>query len=722
MNTSFRLKPFPTILSFTTFLLAFALLADDQTGNASGLTELDEHTVHAESLENESILPLAYDATGVFPNSTNIAKLPRAVIMLPGQLSRDLNIDSYDTLYRVGAGTQRPNYLGIAGTPYLRGDDAGLYFNGMPRAYQLLAFPRSFNSVDGQIIVKGLAPAHLGASPAGGYVNQIAKRPDGEADRASVAIGSYSHYAGSLDVSQSTEAWGQQWKTLLSVSGQESERFFRDARDDRRSVFIAMETNWNARISTYSAAEFYQWRGNENPGWNRLTQALIDRGEYIAGEPAVSAWTATLEPDEVLIAPEDEARADNFLYYLETQWQSERERTFSHKLLLETFDADKHSPSNDYAFSGEQLLVGSRLMIEQHIAETSYPTDLAWGTDMQFIQFDERFAFSNALDSVAIQDISHRVGTSGPGAFNSISQGDVFQLGAFLSARTRWTDRLSTFVSARADATRFDAEAVNSTRGQKNAYQIGFAPVLQLNQAHNLYLSIQHGSATIPGEGGAITSERNFGESELYEIGMKSTLFDGELFNTLALYYWDKDAFDSRTGANERFRAQGFEWELTYQPSKRFYVLGAFTAQRTWRRGGPPARLGAFNPNTNPTHTFLPEGSALPNNPDAVVPGTPEVQFKFFAVAETPNGMRLGGGPLWSDGFWTSYDRLFRAPSSLVWNGFASYSHETWTLRLDVENITNERYFTGSDPNYFGNALITPAPGRLLELSLSRKF
>lgn len=710
----FRLKPF--VSPSLSVLLAVALYAQSD----ESVTKLDAYTLTSIPQTQASALPTDYAASGAYAQADHVMDIPRALTLVPSGQVRDLGIEDYADLSKIGAGTQRPNYLGIAGTPYLRGDDAGLFFSGMRRAYQLLAFPQSFNSTAEHVIVKGPAPAHMGTTQAGGYVNQIAKRPNASEQSMVLEYGSYDHMAASIDTS-GTSTWGEHaMEYRFSLHGQDANSYYRNVEDKRRSFYAAMETLLNERTELFTAFELYQWEGNENPGWNRVTQSLIDNGTYQTGEPA-TATTVQLNPQKVLVAPEDIAKATDFFGYMELRIQSDAERTLTHQVFMEHFDADKRSPSNDYAFSAKAWVVENKLTLEQTFDQTRFPTQLNTGLSLRFNQVDERFAFSGATDSVAIEDINMPVGNTGPSAWNNINHGDYVQTALFASARTQWSDRFETFTGLRIEATRFDTEAVDNVRGQKNYYHAELSPLFRLNDTHSLYASIQQGTALIPGEGGSVTGENNFGETELYEAGIKSQLWDNTLWNTFSIYWWVKSEFNSRAGAAERFRAQGVEWELNYQPSTQFYLLGSLTAQRTWKRGGPPDRLSAFNLAAASKHSFVAGGTPAANNPQNIVPGTPEVQAKLFAVAQN-HGFRVGGGPIWSDGFWTSYDRLLRVPSSLIWNGFVSYSRGNWDTRIDVENLTDELYFSGSDPNYFGNALITPEPGRMFKLSISRSF
>ena len=246
------------------------------------------------------VLPTSRPVDSVFGSGAEVLDLPRAVTVLTPELMRRFDLQNLGDLARVGAGTQVANYFGIPGTPYLRGVKATTFFNGMARAYQRNEMPVSFGSLEAIDLVKGPAPAHLGAVPEGGYANFIPKSPYFDRARGTLAV-----TAGSDNLAHAALDYGGpvllgRWPAAyrVSVTAQAADTFWRNVGNDYLSFYGALKIQPRTGLTVFTGAEFYAFHSNENPGWNRVTQDLIDHGSYILGEPqniVSAAWGGKAE-------------------------------------------------------------------------------------------------------------------------------------------------------------------------------------------------------------------------------------------------------------------------------------------------------------------------------------------------------------------------------------------------------------------------------------------
>lgn len=248
------------------------------------------------------VLPTSRPVDSVFGNGQSVLELPRAVTVITPELMRRFDLQNLADLARLGAGTQPANYFGIAGTPYLRGAKAGVFFNGMGRAYQRNEMPVSFGSLEAIDLVKGPAPAHLGPVPEGGYANFIPKSPYFDRARGSLTItaGSHDLHRARLDYGSPVLLGNKPAAYRVSLTGQQSGSYWNNVGNDYFSAYAALKVQLGEHISLFTGAEYYDFHSNENPGWNRVTQDLIDRGEYIIGEPqniASAAWGGIADRD-----------------------------------------------------------------------------------------------------------------------------------------------------------------------------------------------------------------------------------------------------------------------------------------------------------------------------------------------------------------------------------------------------------------------------------------
>lgn len=260
-----------------------ACAADDAT-----VTVLENFIVtESASYRAGDVLPTSRPVDSVFGAGQSVLDLPRAVTVLTPELMRRFDLGSLADLGRIGAGTQSANYFGIAGTPYLRGAKAATFFNGMARAYQRNEMPVSFGSLEALDLVKGPAPAHFGPVPEGGYANFIPKSPHFDRARGSWAVtaGSHEHFRTQLDYGSPVllGSWPAAYR--VSLTAQDSGSYWKNVGNDYFSAYAALKARPRDGLSLFTGAEFYDFRSNENPGWNRVTQDLIDRAEYTIGEP-----------------------------------------------------------------------------------------------------------------------------------------------------------------------------------------------------------------------------------------------------------------------------------------------------------------------------------------------------------------------------------------------------------------------------------------------------
>ncbi len=246
---------------------------------------LDPLRVQGEYPEtSQRLLPLDNDS-GAFP--AGVLDSPRSITVVTPEMLYLKGIESFDDLDAVGAGTQRVNFFGIAGTPFIRGIVAGTYYDGMQRAYQRNEMPTSFGSLEALDIVKGPAPAHLSTTLAGGYVNMVPKSPYfGEArGRVTLTAGRWDKYRGQLDYGGPTRFNGAPAAWRVSLTAQEAGSYYDNVRNDFVSLYAAAIVRTGRDSSLFMGGEYYRFQSGEVPGWNRPTQELVDSGRYVIGEP-----------------------------------------------------------------------------------------------------------------------------------------------------------------------------------------------------------------------------------------------------------------------------------------------------------------------------------------------------------------------------------------------------------------------------------------------------
>ncbi len=276
--------------AWTVFLVTCLcmLSLNGQNSSDEPLSELEAFIAEESSLMGfDSLDPTSRTVDHVFIEGMSLMEIPRAITVINPETMKQLRIDTFDDLDKAGAGLSRPNFYGLAGAPFIRGEEAGVYFNGILRAYNRNERPTSFGSLDAMDIVKGPAPAHFGPTNAGGYVNFLPKSPYFDEHRGSVnlRVGMYDFYRAQFDVGGPILVNDTPLAYRVSITGQKAGSYFNDIRKDYLSLYASAKTRLNNKVSMFFGSELFVFKTNENAGWNRLTQELIDSRRYVIGEP-----------------------------------------------------------------------------------------------------------------------------------------------------------------------------------------------------------------------------------------------------------------------------------------------------------------------------------------------------------------------------------------------------------------------------------------------------
>ncbi len=255
---------------------------------ASGpVTELQKFIVsETAATTSGGLLPTSRPSDSVFGSAKSILDIPRSVTVLTPELMQKLGVRSFDDVARVMPGGERPNFYGVPGTPFIRGDFAGTFFNGMQRAFQRNEMPTSFGSLDGMDIVRGPAPGNFGPTQGGGYINFLPKSPYYDKFRGSLrtTVGTNDYFNTQLDLGGPLLAFGKPTAFRISLTNQNADSYYKNVKNDYVSLYASLKARIAPGVSLFTGSEYYNYKSNENAGWNRVTQDLLDNGNYLVGE------------------------------------------------------------------------------------------------------------------------------------------------------------------------------------------------------------------------------------------------------------------------------------------------------------------------------------------------------------------------------------------------------------------------------------------------------
>jgi len=811
---------------------------------------------YATANDSDHVGPMDWVSSSVFLFDEKLLNTPRSITVLSKETMEKLHIQDFEDLSRFGAGTERYNFYGIAGAPVIRGWEAGIFFNGMLRAHQRNEMPTSFGSLESLEVIKGVAPAQFLPTHVGGYVNMIPKSPYYDKSRGSLGleVGSYGHYRAQLDYGAPVKIAGKSAAYRISITGQQADSYYDHLSNDYVSVYGAIKMQVTDRTRLFVGGEYYAFQTNENAGWNRPTQNLIDNGAYVIGEPlslvrsgnsgvadrdlfrkagadfralvvpanvidgALTAgeitsaqvgllkdmsdpmvrsetyavltsdantviqtdsgflytpdyfaaggkvFTTPIEGSTVLSDPNDFANSVDGMFFLDLTTNLESGIRLENKFFAEKMDTDKES-SYGYAFKSEQTVVNYRLSVSDRV-DLHSAVNVAWliGGEVRYTeaeQLQDFFAEPYGRRDISSDTISANskilVGEqkNAPGdadhwgtrlGANAVDS-DLLQSAVFAVAELEISSFFEIIGSIRAEDDLYDTkvpDSVTSIAPTSNRSDISFInyslnPTIRISGNLSIYGVLQEATTYIPAQGGPVVNDANFGDGELLEGGIKLQVLEDRLFVTLAYYEWDQSSFSEREAISTQYQSEGWEFEVTYEATNWLTLIGSISSRETTRESllgyrtlpwGDADTTGSENPEIGlaldgGTLFTPPFGSApygVPANPDLVLPGAPEETIKCYALIDLSENYFMTVGLVYQSDYWLNFERTLHLDSTVVVQLGLGYETELWNIRLNVENLFEEDYFSGSDPYFSSNAIVTKAPGREFQLSVTRRF
>ena len=245
---------------------------------------------------------------------------------------------------------------------------------------------------------------------------------------------------------------------------------------------------------------------------------------------------------------------------------------------------------------------------------------------------------------------------------------------------------------------------------------------------------------------GPIIKAGHIGSAGLREAGVKTLWLDGKLFFSGSVYRQEREdvsAGDDPTVINAYPTStvtRGGEVELRWVPLSNlfasFYALRQITKYEP-NVGGlilvDASALG-FQDVTDsgghvvyPAQAFLYGGRAYLQLPDnmpqyATKQGNPPTQMGFSATYQTRSGLGFTLSGNYFSGTCAGRLCLVRLPAANILNTGVFLDVGGWSAKLDVFNLTNERYFRARTGDTLGDVLAQAMPDRHWQLTLKANF
>jgi iron complex outermembrane receptor protein len=228
----------------------------------------------------------------VFGLSKPLLETPRSASFVSAATLDRYGVRTIDDLVEVSPGAFTDSYYGVPGSLALRGTLAENYFRGFKRVENRGTYPTPLPAAERIEIVRGPPTPLYGPGKVGGLLNfsprtarvedKYLSRPTGELELTAGAYG-LKRVAGQIGLPANfgTVEGG----IYAYAEAEDADSFYRGVHPSHQLGQLSGEFDLQDGWSLAFGGMAYRARGYvQTPGWNRLTQALIDDGTYVTGQ------------------------------------------------------------------------------------------------------------------------------------------------------------------------------------------------------------------------------------------------------------------------------------------------------------------------------------------------------------------------------------------------------------------------------------------------------
>ena len=230
------------------------------------------------------------DVRSIFGFDKSILETPRSASSISDEMMGRFIIRDIDELIALAPGSFTQSFFGVAGTLDIRGTPGETYFRGMRRLDNPGNYPTPLAASSRVDIVRGPASPIHGPSKIGGYINfspksaHIDEGDDHVFGAVSLEAGSWERRVGTAEISGPGRLGDQAFGYHLYAEIEDSDSYYRNTATEQTILQASFDTHVG-HLELQFGGMYHDFKGNENAGWNRLTQALIDDGTYVTGLP-----------------------------------------------------------------------------------------------------------------------------------------------------------------------------------------------------------------------------------------------------------------------------------------------------------------------------------------------------------------------------------------------------------------------------------------------------
>jgi iron complex outermembrane receptor protein len=227
----------------------------------------------------------------VFGIDKPLLETPRSASFVSDTTLQRYGIETIDGLTAVSPGTYTASFYGVPGALNIRGTLAENYFRGFKRIENRGTYSTPIGAADQIQIVRGPPTPIYGSGKVGGMLNFIPKSGKNEGGYLTEPTGEITATYGSYNKKNATAQLGLP-VSLGPVTGgvyaygevEDSHSYYKGIYPRRQTGEVSADFDLGNGWSTALGGMIYHSKGDvQTPGWNRLTQDLIDNRNYTTG-------------------------------------------------------------------------------------------------------------------------------------------------------------------------------------------------------------------------------------------------------------------------------------------------------------------------------------------------------------------------------------------------------------------------------------------------------
>ncbi|WP_168072022.1 TonB-dependent receptor [Caulobacter sp. SSI4214] len=227
----------------------------------------------------------------VFGIDKPLLETPRSASFVSDVTLQRYGIETIDGLTAVSPGTYTASFYGVPGALNIRGTLAENYFRGFKRIENRGTYSTPIGAADQIQVVRGPPTPIYGSGKVGGMLNFIPKSGKNEGGYLTEPTGEVTLTYGAYNRKNATAQIGLPANFGSVVGGihaygevEDSHSYYKGIYPRRQTGEVSADFDLGKGWSTAFGGMIYHSNGDvQTPGWNRLTQDLINHQTYITG-------------------------------------------------------------------------------------------------------------------------------------------------------------------------------------------------------------------------------------------------------------------------------------------------------------------------------------------------------------------------------------------------------------------------------------------------------